>query len=97
MGAGYKYCPNCGAKMDEALSWRSVENELPEFDEDVLVYAIGKSNNFIGDGVIAITSYTNNKYGFNIVGWNDPWQYFLTNYEITHWMPLPEPPKEVEP
>lgn len=70
--------------------WIRVEDELPEYNIDVLVYAIGKSY----DSVIAVTSYTNSKFGYNIKGWIEPWQYFFYHYTITHWMPLPLSPKE---
>lgn len=70
--------------------WISVEERLPENNANVLVYAIGNNEH----SVIAMTSYTHNMYGFNIEGWRAPWQYFFHEYKITHWMPLPELPKE---
>ena len=69
--------------------WISVEDEMPKDDVEVLVYAIGDKDS----SVIAMTSYTHRMYGYNIEGWRSPWQYFF-DYKITHWMPLPEPPKE---
>ena len=71
-------------------SWISVDERLPEDDVNVLVYAIGNNE----DDVIAMTSYTHNMHCFGIEGWRSPWQYFFYNYKITHWMPLPEGPKE---
>ena len=76
----------------KVTKWISVEERLPEDDVDVIVYAV--SNN--GGCAIAITFHTHTLYGFNIEGWMPPWQYFSRNYTITHWMPLPKPPKEVE-
>ena len=76
----------------QAPKWISVEERLPEDDIDVLVYAIGNNE----ESVIAMTSYTHNMHGYNIEGWRSPWQYFFHEYKITHWMPLPEPPKEEE-
>ena len=70
--------------------WISVKDGLPEDDVRVLVCGNGGDESH----VIAITQYTHRKYGYNIEGWIEPWQYFFYNYEITHWMPLPEPPKE---
>lgn len=70
--------------------WISVKDRLPEDDVDVIVYAI--SNN--GGHTIVVTFHTHTLYGFNIEGWASPWQYFTRNYTITHWMPMPEPPKE---
>lgn len=70
--------------------WISVEERLPEFNVDVLVYAVGKDDK----KVITITSYTNSMYGLGITGWIAPWQYFSYNYKITHWMPIPDAPPE---
>lgn len=77
--------------------WIPVTERLPEKGIDVLVFAEGKIEGFFGDTVIAIS----NRYDFKIFTdfeevevWRSPWQYFLTDYEITHWMPLPEPPKD---
>lgn len=76
--------------------WISIEDRLPELDEDVLIYAIGKSKDFLGDSVIAISC----QYEFKCFPWSksgtiiwcSPFEYFDTNYEVTHWMPLPNPP-----
>lgn len=70
--------------------WISVKERLPEDDVNVIVYAV--SNN--GGYTIVVTFHTHTLYGLNIEGWASPWQYFTRNYTITHWMPLPEPPKE---
>ena len=82
--------------------WHRVEDGLPDVDEKVLVFAIGKLDGFIGDTVIALTSmsdtnWLNHHEKVDKPYWLAPWQYFLTDYRITHWMPLPsaqEPPKE---
>ena len=70
--------------------WISVDVRLPKDDVNVLVYAIGNNEN----DVIAMTSYTHNMLCYGIEGWRSPWQYFFHEYKITHWMPLPESPKE---
>ena len=79
--------------------WIPVEERLPEKGIEVLVFAEGKIEGFFGDTVIAIS----NRYDLKIFTdfeevevWRSPWQYFLTDYEITHWMPLPEAPKDGE-
>jgi hypothetical protein len=75
--------------------WISVEDRLPPTDQNVLIYAIGKEDGFIGQSEIAISSRFIQKVFPSSPGherWSSPWQYFLTDYEITHWMPLPEPP-----
>lgn len=74
--------------------WISVEDRLPERNTRVLVYAQEKEDGFEGKYVITIASYTDNLFGYDISGWVEPWQYFFASYEITHWMPLPEPPRE---
>ena len=87
------------ADAPTAAPWHRVEEELPNVDEKVLVFAVGKLDGFIGDTVIALTSmsdtnWLNHHEKVDKPYWLDPWQYFLTDYRITHWMPLPEPPKE---
>ena len=72
--------------------WIRVEERLPEDDVNVLIYAVSNGDDV--DSCIAMTSYTHRMHGFNIEGWRSPWQYFFFDYMITHWMPLPEPPKE---
>lgn len=79
--------------------WIPVSERLPEKDIEVLVFAEGKIEGFFGDTAIAISK----RYDFNIFTdskgvevWTSPWQYFLTDYEITHWMPLPEQPGQKE-
>lgn len=76
--------------------WISVKDRLPEHDTPVLVFAEGKHEAFIGDSVIAITHIGNQKLWHDSPdhwNWVSPWQYFMTDYEITHWMPLPNPPE----
>lgn len=82
-----------------APQWVPVEDGLPELDQTVLVYAVGKIDGFIGDHVYALCSRYVEKIFPSSPGneeWSIPWSYFHTDYEITHWMPLPEPPKEVK-
>ena len=79
--------------------WIPCSERLPELDQEVLVYAIGKDDGFIGDAVTTISE----RFIFRLFPssdgveeWRSPWEYFDSNYEITHWMPLPEPPKGEE-
>lgn len=79
--------------------WISVKDRLPMIDENVLVFAQGKEDGFIGETKIAIAYMTDCTYfGGSPIKveprWRCPLQFFLTDYEITHWMPLPKPPKE---
>ena len=77
--------------------WIPVTERLPELNQEVLVYAVGKIDGFIGSSAYAITERFLFKYFPSSKGtekWGSPWEYFMEDYEITHWMPLPEPPKE---
>lgn len=62
----------------EKPKWISVEDWLPEDWVDVLVLL------HCGNCVVAVKSG-------HI--WRERWTHMLVD-EITHWMPLPEPPKE---
>ena len=77
--------------------WISVKDRLPEVDTNVVVYAEGKNDPIYR---IVITSMSDrNIFDPRIKRepyWREPWQFFDTMYEITNWMPLPEPPKEDE-
>ena len=63
--------------------WIPVTERLPEEGKFVLVYGDLYSNKHDG-GVIAVSKR---------IDWNY-WQGFGRERNITHWMPLPEPPKE---
>jgi hypothetical protein len=65
--------------------WISVEDRLPEENTDVLIYRGG----FRGDLMNVYTYMGHNE-------WEDEYGYWsITDDEgITHWMPLPEPPKD---
>ena len=91
--------------VQPARQWISVKDRLPECGVSVLIYAKskkdGKKDGFYDDNVITITFLNDTMYlGSQRIkvdgGWQQPFQYFLEDYEITHWMPLPEPPKENE-
>lgn len=83
-------------KQETAVpKWIPVTERLPEVGEDVLIYAVEKSDDF--PGVIAISDrmiFRLFPSSEGVETWRSPWQYFMTDYEITHWMPLPDPPKE---
>lgn len=71
--------------------WVSVKERLPEEGDLVLIVANGKSGNTITH---------NDAYEMTICpagkgGYLEMWP-ILENAEITHWMPLPEPPQIAE-
>lgn len=63
------------------MEWISVEDKLPE-------------------DMKAVVTYSSNKHGrrIQLAWWNSYWHTWLSNTKsvrhITHWMPLPEPPKQ---
>lgn len=65
------------------MKWISVKDKLPETNNGwsgpVLVFTV--------TGIVEISD-------FNKGSQNDIWSWLgLGSYEVTHWMPLPEPPK----
>lgn len=65
--------------------WISVEGRLPEVDQPIMICAFGKS---VGEGVYR---------GHD--GFHHVWKMYASSGtywddEVTHYMPLPEPPKE---
>lgn len=66
--------------------WISVKDRLPETRTEVLVYIQPKDDKQPHPAFISLDFLESGGY------WTEatqPWQ-----YEVTHWMPLPEPPKE---
>lgn len=67
--------------------WISVKDRLPEYGVPVLV--ADTRDGFVS--MFSLEKRPNNKsYWFNGEDW------WLDQEEITHWMPLPQPPKEEE-
>lgn len=62
--------------------WIQVEDRLPEYYEIVLVFTRPKIF------TLAFRSKVKNRE------WWDPDRFDLVDVPITHWMPLPDPPKE---
>lgn len=59
--------------------WISVKERLPEVEADILAY--------IGEGGFVVCWMTHDGY------WQCP-AYLMDKDDVTHWQPLPEPPKE---
>lgn len=64
--------------------WISVDDRLPEKEQKVFVFykALGEENRIHND--VMATNWRTNKGDFIPVA----------GYKVTHWRPLPEPPKE---
>ena len=72
--------------------WISVDDKLPEDDVDVLItYADIDDENYTD---ICITTYGYAYLGGNKLDfkeWRSPFEYFISNYKVIAWQPLPEP------
>lgn len=70
--------------------WISVEDRLPENPKDVLCYyRFGRGDGDLGMMFVGTLCY----FCFDK---NPHWQHSETGLVVTHWMPLPEPPKGEE-
>ena len=82
---------------NEKPGWISVKDELPEHGEQVLLIAYGWSNTTVYVGQLKhmdaetswLTGITSKESEWLIQGWS-----YLREPIVTHWMPLPQSPKE---
>lgn len=80
-----------------SMRWISVGERLPEKDQEVLLIAHGWESQSMYIGCLHneeaetswLTGITSKESEWSISGWS-----YLRAPEVTHWMPLPEPPKE---
>ena len=79
---------NLCERIKDLSKWIPVTERLPNVDEKVLTFA---RNKYDGSWFMDITSWTG-------VRNHDEYQFWGYGYsmKVTHWMPLPEPPKEGE-
>ena len=77
-------------ELDEKQRWIPVTERLPKEDGSYLVRTA--SGTVTTARFYAFKSFPANKY-LPAIHRNAAWQ---SNRNVTHWMPLPEPPKEVE-
>ena len=70
--------------------WIPVEERLPESDDNVLVIVNGECKTMTFEEAYMLASYYPGE-GWIVEEYED-WE----NPVVTHWMPLPEPPKEVQ-
>lgn len=81
------------------MQWISVKDRLPERGEQVLLIAYGWKDTTVYIGRLEhmspetswLTGITSKESEWCIQGWS-----YLREPIVTHWMPLPEPPKEDE-
>lgn len=79
--------------------WISVKDRLPSDEQDVLVIAHGWGGRLVYVGShkrveaqkSCLTGITNKSSEWLLWGWS-----YLKEPIVTHWMPMPQPPKEVE-
>ena len=90
-GARYNYYNDALEALEKQSKWISVEERLPrgangiDFCVLVLVYTQEQ----------CITAGWNNDGTWHLINWDND---FITEHSadfVTHWMPLPEPPKEI--
>lgn len=84
-------------EQDAKTGWISVKDRLPEPGKDVLLIAYGWKDTRVYIGRLehmspetsCLTGITSKESEWCIQGWS-----YLKEPLVTHWMPLPEPPKE---
>lgn len=90
-----KFYDDCPLPDVEPEGWISVKDKLPEPEQDVLVIAHGWSGRLLYIGNYQrmeaetswLTGVTSKASEWSLWGWS-----YLREPEVTHWMPLPEPP-----
>lgn len=85
---GYKHGYSAGvtATFNPKLRWVSVKDKLPEVDKQVLAYGLEPSN-IHDDGLPYKTAIYDGE------DWISDHFCESSFVEVTHWMPLPEPPQ----
>ena len=78
--------------------WISVKNRLPDGYDDVLVYVVEHrswwDDEYVEPGK-KISTLKHDTYSYMAIQYLDKYE-DISRTNITHWMPLPEPPKERE-
>ena len=82
----------CGKRLESIpaadvrpVKWIPVTERLPELHEEVLVCTEEYGETVLGFAMVAV---------FEGTGWLEAWERKTYLTAVTHWMPLPEPPKE---
>jgi len=66
------------------MEWIKVEDRLPEFEQNVIVFS--DRSDYKIYNVDSLKQITKNQYGNIVEFWNTS--------DVTHWMELPEHPKQ---
>ena len=74
--------------------WVSVEERLPTIEKDYDGYGSVSVNVFNGKTVLPMDWESSVVRGKKVFRWKYPWGRIYDGTPITHWMPLPERPKE---
>ena len=78
------------------VDWVGVDEALPAVGKEVLVCAIGKAAGHEGEIVYTLCKRRKLRtVNGDVEKWDSPWQYFHSDFEITHWMKLPPIPEEL--
>ena len=68
-------------------NWISVNDRLPDNEDCMLIVVNGKYGNITFDTALELASYTKDE------GWILETYPEWRNPDVTHWQPLPQPPK----
>lgn len=79
-----------GVAENATTTWISVEERLPYTDENVLVICNGKYKNLNFLDAYELAAYDSDEEEWILDGYPE------AVVKVTHWMPLPQPPKGVE-
>ena len=77
------------AELEEQRRWIPVTERLPGHSENVLVRVTGSFGNVVLEDAYLLAEYIAGD-GWILEMWPE-----IEGPNVTHWMPLPEPPKEV--
>ena len=74
------------------MTWISVEDRLPEIDQEVLIYLEKDDDKYIVVAQLSKWCYNQWAYSYGLKGFYDL-DPKIEDAIITHWMPLPDKPE----
>ena len=81
----FEECQQENAVLREALRWRDARTEPPENDDEIDLWNKKYARNQRG-------KYDEGEY----LSWDNEWGWEIVTDDVTHWCPLPPPPKGAE-